>query len=63
MLNSIIGTGINIVSRPSDTPYPATSLDDEGIGPTTPRALLAAYLAALDHWLGNINSRCSLKRV
>jgi BirA family biotin operon repressor/biotin-[acetyl-CoA-carboxylase] ligase len=46
----IIGTGVNIASYPADTPYPATSLDAQGFAPTTPRALLGAYLAALDRW-------------
>jgi BirA family biotin operon repressor/biotin-[acetyl-CoA-carboxylase] ligase len=46
----IVGTGVNIVSCPRDTPYPATSLDAEGFAPVTPRTLLTGYLAALDHW-------------
>ena len=46
----IIGTGVNIVSCPGDTPYPATCLDAQGFAPITPRALLGAYLAALDRW-------------
>ena len=48
----IVGTGVNIVSRPSDTPYPATSLAEQGFAAITPRALLVDYLRALDHWLG-----------
>jgi BirA family biotin operon repressor/biotin-[acetyl-CoA-carboxylase] ligase len=47
----IIGTGVNIVSYPVDTPYPATSLGERGFAAITPRALLGTYLAALDHWL------------
>jgi BirA family biotin operon repressor/biotin-[acetyl-CoA-carboxylase] ligase len=46
----IVGTGVNIASCPADTPYPATSLEAEGFAPTTPPALLATYLAALDGW-------------
>jgi len=46
----IVGTGVNIVSCPADTPYPATSLDAEGFAAVTPRALLGSYLAALDGW-------------
>jgi BirA family biotin operon repressor/biotin-[acetyl-CoA-carboxylase] ligase len=47
----IVGTGVNIVSSPPDTPYPATSLTEEGFAAITPRALLGAYLGALDGWL------------
>jgi BirA family transcriptional regulator, biotin operon repressor / biotin---[acetyl-CoA-carboxylase] ligase len=47
----IIGTGVNIVSFPPGTPYPATSLAEQGFAAITPRALLGAYLGALDHWL------------
>jgi BirA family biotin operon repressor/biotin-[acetyl-CoA-carboxylase] ligase len=47
----IVGTGVNIVSSPRETPYPATSLAEQGFAAITPRALLGAYLHALDHWL------------
>jgi BirA family biotin operon repressor/biotin-[acetyl-CoA-carboxylase] ligase len=47
----IVGTGVNIVSSPPDTPYPATSLVEQGFAAITPRALLGAYLGALDGWL------------
>jgi BirA family biotin operon repressor/biotin-[acetyl-CoA-carboxylase] ligase len=47
----IVGSGVNIVSSPSDTPYPATSLLAQGFEAITPRALLGAYLCALDRWL------------
>jgi BirA family biotin operon repressor/biotin-[acetyl-CoA-carboxylase] ligase len=47
----IVGTGVNIVSYPKGTPYPATSLAEEGFAAITPRALLASYLGALDRWL------------
>ncbi|HEX5079921.1 MAG TPA: biotin--[acetyl-CoA-carboxylase] ligase, partial [Geminicoccaceae bacterium] len=47
----IVGTGVNIVSCPRDTPYPATSLLEQGFAPIAPRALLGTYLAALDRWL------------
>jgi BirA family biotin operon repressor/biotin-[acetyl-CoA-carboxylase] ligase len=47
----IVGTGVNIVSYPKGTPYPATSLAEEGFAAVTPRALLASYLGALDRWL------------
>jgi BirA family transcriptional regulator, biotin operon repressor / biotin---[acetyl-CoA-carboxylase] ligase len=47
----VVGTGVNIVSSPRETPYPATSLVEQGFAAITPRALLGAYLVALDHWL------------
>jgi BirA family transcriptional regulator, biotin operon repressor / biotin---[acetyl-CoA-carboxylase] ligase len=47
----VVGTGVNIVSSPPATPYPATSLREQGFAAITPRALLGAYLRALDHWL------------
>lgn len=47
----VVGTGVNIVSSPRETPYPATSLAEQGFAAITPRALLGAYLRALDGWL------------
>jgi BirA family biotin operon repressor/biotin-[acetyl-CoA-carboxylase] ligase len=47
----VVGTGVNIVSSPRETPYPATSLAEQGFAAITPRALLGAYLGALDGWL------------
>jgi BirA family biotin operon repressor/biotin-[acetyl-CoA-carboxylase] ligase len=47
----IVGTGVNIVSSPDNTPYPATSLVAEGFAAVTPRALLGDYLVALVRWL------------
>jgi BirA family biotin operon repressor/biotin-[acetyl-CoA-carboxylase] ligase len=47
----IVGTGVNIVSAPGDTPYPATSLAAEGFAEITPRDLLGSYLGMLAHWL------------
>jgi BirA family biotin operon repressor/biotin-[acetyl-CoA-carboxylase] ligase len=47
----IVGTGVNIVSSPRETPYPATSLVEQGFAPVTPLALLGSYLRALDGWL------------
>ena len=38
----IVGTGVNIVSSPRATPYPATSLVEQGFAAITPRALLGA---------------------
>ncbi len=47
----IVGAGVNIVSCPGDTPYPATSLAAQGFAAVTPRVLLASYLDALARWL------------
>jgi BirA family biotin operon repressor/biotin-[acetyl-CoA-carboxylase] ligase len=47
----VIGSGVNIVSFPHDTPYPATALAEHGFGALAPAVLLEAYLAALDRWL------------
>ena len=47
----IVGTGVNIVSSPRETPYPATSLVEQGFAAIAPRALLGDYLHALDGWL------------
>lgn len=42
----LIGSGVNIASHPSDTPYPATDLAEQG-APIEPADLLQAYLHAL----------------
>ncbi|MGH6943218.1 MAG: biotin--[acetyl-CoA-carboxylase] ligase [Geminicoccaceae bacterium] len=47
----IIGSGVNIVSCPRDTPYPATCLRDAGFANLEPLSVLEAYLRALDEWL------------
>jgi BirA family biotin operon repressor/biotin-[acetyl-CoA-carboxylase] ligase len=47
----VVGTGVNIASSPRETPYPATSLVEQGFAAISPRALLDAYLEALDRWL------------
>lgn len=46
----IIGSGVNLLNAPEDTPYPATSLAREGITGVTAERLLAAYLEALERW-------------
>jgi BirA family transcriptional regulator, biotin operon repressor / biotin---[acetyl-CoA-carboxylase] ligase len=48
----IVGSGVNIVSCPEDTPYPATCLLREGFPTLSPLAVLEAYLFELDAWLG-----------
>jgi BirA family biotin operon repressor/biotin-[acetyl-CoA-carboxylase] ligase len=47
----IVGSGVNLISCPQGTPYPATCLAREGFAALTPLAVLEAYLAELDHWL------------
>jgi BirA family biotin operon repressor/biotin-[acetyl-CoA-carboxylase] ligase len=50
----VLGIGVNIVSHPMDTPYPATDLIAEGAVPLSPQALLERVLAAFaplyDQW-------------
>jgi BirA family biotin operon repressor/biotin-[acetyl-CoA-carboxylase] ligase len=48
----IIGSGVNIVSCPDDTPYPATCLERHGFTTLRPLDVLGAYLVELDRWLG-----------
>ncbi len=52
----VIGTGVNLASHPEDTSYPATCLARAGFPELTPQAVLEAYLAALDRWLGRWQS-------
>ena len=47
----VVGSGVNIASAPTDTPYPATALSYEGFAPLAPLDLLARYLGVLDGWL------------
>lgn len=42
----VLGIGVNILSHPADTPYPATDLLAEGAAPVAPQALLERFLAA-----------------
>ncbi|HET6621774.1 MAG TPA: biotin--[acetyl-CoA-carboxylase] ligase [Dongiaceae bacterium] len=42
----VLGVGVNILSHPADTPYPATDLLAEGAAPIAPQALLERFLAA-----------------
>jgi BirA family biotin operon repressor/biotin-[acetyl-CoA-carboxylase] ligase len=48
----IVGSGVNLISCPQGTSYPATCLAREGFAALTPLAVLQAYLAELDRWLG-----------
>ena len=53
----VVGTGVNVASCPADAAYPATYLGREGFAALADAAdpvgrVLAAYLDALDGWLG-----------
>ncbi len=48
----VAGTGVNLVSFPEGTRFPATSLTAEGAAAVTPPVLLSSYAAALDRWAG-----------
>lgn len=50
----LIGSGINITSAPTDTPYPATTLRDAGSS-IEPGQLLERYIAALSQWTDRWN--------
>ena len=42
----VLGIGVNILSHPADTPYPATDLTAEGAAPITAQSLLERFLRA-----------------
>jgi BirA family transcriptional regulator, biotin operon repressor / biotin---[acetyl-CoA-carboxylase] ligase len=44
----VLGVGVNCVSFPSDTEFPATSIAEEGGGALSPAALLERFLARFD---------------
>jgi BirA family biotin operon repressor/biotin-[acetyl-CoA-carboxylase] ligase len=50
----VLGIGVNVVSHPPDTPYPATDLVAAGASPMTPQALLERLLTVFaplyDSW-------------
>lgn len=48
----LIGTGVNLVSHPPGTAFPATDLAARGLRHLTPERLLGDYLAAFAHWRG-----------
>jgi BirA family transcriptional regulator, biotin operon repressor / biotin---[acetyl-CoA-carboxylase] ligase len=47
----VIGVGINLVSSPRDTPYPATSLAEEGAARIAPPRMIAAFIRHFAGWL------------
>jgi BirA family biotin operon repressor/biotin-[acetyl-CoA-carboxylase] ligase len=46
----VIGVGVNLISAPTDTPYPATSLAMEGAAGIAPETALAAFIARFATW-------------
>jgi len=46
----VAGTGVNLISAPPDTEYPATSLAAEGVQGVTPQTLLEAFAGCFDAW-------------
>jgi BirA family biotin operon repressor/biotin-[acetyl-CoA-carboxylase] ligase len=46
----VIGIGVNVVSHPADTPYPATSLRREGAAAATAGAILQAFAERFWAW-------------
>jgi len=47
----ILGMGINLTSSPRDTPYPATSLAEEGAPPIAPSVMIGAFVRHFAEWL------------
>jgi BirA family biotin operon repressor/biotin-[acetyl-CoA-carboxylase] ligase len=47
----VLGVGVNLASSPRDTPYPATSLAEEGAASIAPPAMLAAFIRHFAEWL------------
>ncbi len=46
----VIGVGINLVSAPADSEFPATSIAAEGYVPPDPAAMLEALLRCFESW-------------
>jgi BirA family biotin operon repressor/biotin-[acetyl-CoA-carboxylase] ligase len=47
----VLGVGVNLASSPRDTPYPATSLAEEGAPEIVPSAMVAAFIRHFAEWL------------
>ncbi len=47
----IVGVGVNLASSPRDTPYPATSLAEEGAPGIAPAEMAAAFIRHFAVWL------------
>ena len=46
----VLGIGVNLASSPEDTPYPATSLAEEGIGGIALEMLVARFVGHFAEW-------------
>ncbi|HEV2303665.1 MAG TPA: biotin--[acetyl-CoA-carboxylase] ligase [Stellaceae bacterium] len=46
----IVGVGVNLVSSPRDSEFPATSLAEAGAPPVAPARLLERFVADFDRW-------------
>lgn len=46
----VIGIGVNLVSTPTGTPYPAASLTGQGVAPPPPEEALKSLAAAFSRW-------------
>lgn len=53
---AVVGLGVNLASAPDDTPYPATSLADQGLGPVDPGVLLGLFCRRFEAWYGRWRS-------
>ena len=47
----ILGMGVNLISSPRDTPYPATSLAEENAPGVEPPVMIAAFVRHFTVWL------------
>jgi BirA family transcriptional regulator, biotin operon repressor / biotin---[acetyl-CoA-carboxylase] ligase len=47
----VLGVGVNLVSSPRDTSYPATSLAEEGAAAISPATMIAAFARHFAGWL------------
>ena len=47
----VIGVGVNLVSFPPETDFPATSLSDQGLDPPSPSVLLEEFTIHFRSWL------------
>jgi BirA family biotin operon repressor/biotin-[acetyl-CoA-carboxylase] ligase len=47
----VLGVGVNVVSSPRDTEFPATSIAEEGGIALSPAALLTRFLGRFDAWM------------
>lgn len=47
----VLGVGANLASSPRDTPYPATSLAEEGAPDIRPRLMVVSFIRHFARWL------------